>query len=314
MTNTFLPSKFVEVVHRLAAGVEPLDPVMHLPHRGGLSVTYDTPALPATSRTPVATARDWIAQLATFDLHDSGRFALRHGPQVPAPLEVRIFDSHRRITPRRLRLPVPDWDDLLAAEQDLDAPQPSVAERSFRPSLLPGAAYDLPSGITALRGRITVAGEPLRWARIQAERPATNGSPAVIVGIAHGDDRGEFVLVPDTSDLNRIEWPNPFPIVLRIFGRAAPPLPAAEADFVRDTFRTLPPAGPERDRYLRAKVADPLWDAPVEPLAVPVAGLVDPVARGAAIPMEYSRSDAPDTAAAVIHGRITDVGSIEFVP
>jgi hypothetical protein len=314
VTNAFLASKFVEVVHRLAAGVEPLDPVMHARHRSGLFVTFDAPILPAASRKPVANAREWIAQLQPFELHDSGRFALRHGSRVPQPLEIRIFDYRRRVTPRRLRLPIPDWDDVLAAEDDLDSPQPPVAERSFRPSLFPGAAYDLPSGITALRGRITIAGEPLRWARIQAERPAVNGSPAVTVGFAHGDDRGEFILVPDTPDLNRNEWPNPFPLALRIFGRTSPPPPAAEADFVRDTFRTLLPAGPERDRYLRAHIADPLWDAPVEALQVPVSGVIDPVASGTAIPVGYSRSDAPDTAAAVIHGRITDVGSIEFVP
>jgi hypothetical protein len=314
VTNTFLPSKFVEVVHRLAAGVEPVDPVMRIRHRSGLRVTYDVPTSPAALRKPVANPRDWIAGLVAFDLHDSGRFALRHGPKVPQPLDIRIFDSRRRVAPRRLRLPILDWDDVLAAEDDLDSPQPPVAARSFRPYLFPGAAYDLPSGITALRGRVTLAGEPLRWARIQAVRPAVNGSPAVTIGFAHGDDRGEFVLVPDSPDLNRNEWPNPFPLALRIFGRTTPAPPAAEADFVRDTFRTLPPAGPDRDRYVLAHIADPLWDAPVEAVAVPIAGVVDPVMSGTAIPLGYSRSDAPDSAAAVIHGRVTDVGSIEFVP
>jgi hypothetical protein len=316
VTNIVLPERFVEVVHRLAAGVEPRDPVRRARHRSGLAVTLDRPALPAQLRKPVADAREWAGQLKPFDYHESCRFALRHGPLVPVPLDVRVFDAsgRRRITPRRFRLPIPDWQNILAAEEDLDSPQPPVTKRSFAPALYPGAGYDLPSGVTALRGRITLAGEPLRWGRIQAERPSPNGAPAVTVGIGHGDDRGEFLLILDTSELNRNEVPNPFPIVLRIYGRTPPATPAAPSDYVRETFQHLPPIGPERNRYLRAHVADPLWDAPMEPLLVPSAGVVDPAGTGVAIPVAYSRSDAPDTAATVSHGRVTDVGSIEFVP
>ena len=123
-----------------------------------------------------------------LDRHDSLR-TLVHGDGVETSVQLLVADASRRVVPRRVALPFPPLADVLAAEAaGADLP---LAPRVRRLALFPGAAYDLSTRTTALRGRVVEpGGAPLRWARVEAAPPggATRWR-------AHGDDRGEFLLV-----------------------------------------------------------------------------------------------------------------------
>jgi len=162
--------------------------------------------------------------------------------------------------PRRLSLPLVDPDDLLPGTP----PGPRASGfRIWRPAVFPGAAYPVHATATGLRGRVERDGEPVRWARIEAR----DGEDRV-VGRAHGDDRGEFLLVLDPA--------------------AAPPGdPRTTLDFT--LVVRAPAAAPEPDPAppgpLRART-DPYWDLPLEVL--PASADSDPVSRGEEMPAAYT--------------------------
>jgi hypothetical protein len=257
--NQFLPERFEELIHRLALGIEPIDAQSgrRLSHQ--LQVGYDL-TLAGLRRPPL-------------ERHNSNLFALRYQPGVPdstGQLDLRFFDQsdagykaendRRRIVPRRLRIPI-------LQEPDVEA-QEAVARLQFRrrvrrPMFFPGAAYDFTATATCMRGRVLRAGEPMRWARIVA---TLKGSP-VVVGRAHGDDRGEFLLLINAAVTSGSAWPNPLEITVSVFG--PDPFPPV-----------VPPA---------VKARDPLWDLPLEPLVAPDVA-VDDVATGVRLPADYTRS------------------------
>ena len=145
----------------------------------------------------------------------SGRFALlvgnRHVAEDAASVVVRLVDAARRYVPRRFELPLVDPEVLAAADDaHLDDPLTPVPRRTFRPVLFPAAAYGLAAGTTAVRGRVVQpapAGQSspaTRWVRVEARTSAQvevhqpDGTVTLerpLLGRAHGDDRGEFVLV-----------------------------------------------------------------------------------------------------------------------
>ena len=129
------------------------------------------------------------------------------------------------------------------------------------PSLYPGAAYEVGRTATGLRGRLLLSdGEtPLRWGRVTATLPGGT----VVVGRAHGDDRGEFILLV-TADATGIgALPASFELELRVYGLLSPVTPSDDA--------------------LPSK--DPLWDLPLEP--IPVSPAVDEVSSGELVPSAY---------------------------
>lgn len=314
MTNAFLPTRFVEVVHRLAAGVEPWDPVRRGRHRAAVVVTADGLGDPPGARRPFIRGDDFLAALPRLDRHGSGRFARRHRAGLESPLPVRVFDgrSGRQVVPRRLRLPIHEWGELVDADLGT-GPAVSVASRSFRPWLYPGAGVELASGV-ALRGRVELDGEPLRWARVEAYARQLDGTAGLLVGRAHGDDRGEFMLVIDLHPDFVGQPRDPFPVLLRLFARIPPAVPVDPQHYLADRFRFAPAADPERTAYLRRHVIDPYWDLPVETMAEPSPGVVDPVAVGAAVPAGYDRSAAPDLPLSLPLGRMSSAPAIAFVP
>src|SRR5262249_2706370 len=114
--------------------------------------------------------------------------------------------------------------------------------------------------VTGLRGRVVRDGAPMRWARVVATLAGTS----VIAGHAHGDDRGEFLLLINANVTTGPDVPKPLEIEGTGLCPAAPATPAA-------THRHLP---------------DPLWDLTVETLAAP--GDDDPVATGEELPAGYT--------------------------
>jgi hypothetical protein len=108
----------------------------------------------------------------------------------------------------------------------------------IRPALFPGAAYPLPAGAVGCRGRVTQVadGAPLRWARVLAER-----GDGTVVGRAHGDENGEFLLLLNSAVVVGADLALPLAATVTVFGPGVPPSPS--------------PGDP---------ADDPLWDLPLE--------------------------------------------------
>ncbi|HKP86436.1 MAG TPA: hypothetical protein VJZ26_10080 [Blastocatellia bacterium] len=253
--NQFLPSRYVEIVHRLALGIEPVDALQDRRLSHQLQVAYDAAQL-GLPRPPI-------------ERHDSNLFALRYQPGVETQLNLRFFDSaerlykperdRRRIVPRRLRVPVLTLADVEFQEK---TDRKAFRRRIRRPAFFPGAAYDFSRTTTGLRCRVMRNGKPMRWARVAA---TLEGGP-IVVGHAHGDDRGEFVLLITPPAATAGALPKPLRINVKVSGPAAAPTPN-------------PPDLP---------ALDPLWDLPIEILANP--GDDDPVATGRVLPTNYTAS------------------------
>ena len=256
--NAFVADNFHETVHRLAIGFEPLDPL--LGGRLARPVRIDLEGvLPWSPRHPDEPSRAGNARqrwrraeaarrrayprepLPRVDRHESALQVLLVQPSLGEEIDVRLYDHWRQSVPRRFHL-------------ELD-PLPQVR----RPALFPGAAYDVSPRTTGLRGRVTRGGEPMRWARVEARLPG----PDVVVGRAHGDDRGEFLLLLAPEAAPFVELTDPLDIDVTVFGPAAPPVP-------------VPASLPELDPY---------WDLPLEDLGAPADP--DPVAAGETLPAGY---------------------------
>jgi hypothetical protein len=255
--NAVLPEIWAERLHRLAVGFEPLDPVAggRVPHPVRFEVEGPPPRPPTRSGPYRMAAREGQLR-AVVDRHDSSLFALLYQPRLEGEtVDLRVYDLSRRRVARRFRVPILPPGSLAGGE-------PAAltrARRTRRPALFPGAAYDTGSRITGLRGRVLRGGAPLRWARVEA-RLEPGGA---LVGRAHGDDRGEFLLVltPDASP--PAELTDPLEARVTVFGPAVAPVPVPA---------TL-------------AAGDPLWDLPLEPLPAP--GDPDPVSSGEALPAGY---------------------------
>jgi hypothetical protein len=249
--NQFLGARYDEHIERLAIGLEPIDAQRGVRVGQRLRIALDQTAI-GFRRPPV-------------QRHDTCLFALRYAPGLTDPVTVRLFDAprlryttqgdRRRFVPRRLQIPL-----VSAAVAD---GQPA-SNRIRRPALFPGAAYDVSESATGLRGRALHNNQPLRWARLQA----TLIDGVTIVGRAHGDDRGEFLLLIAAAAMPQSDLVEPLPLVVTVFGPNPPPVPATPG---------LP-------------AMDPLWDLPLE--VVPAAGLPDPVSAGEVLPPNYTASSS----------------------
>jgi hypothetical protein len=236
--NEFLPDVYVENVKRLALGLEPLDALHNMRIVPPLTVMYDA-AVRGLPRPAI-------------DRHPSCLHVLIFGAAVATPVELRLFENNRRFVARRIQYPI---------HPQATAETRPTEERVRRPTMFPGANYDLDSGATGLRGRVLRGGAPMRWARVEANVSGV----AEPLARAHGDDRGEFLLVlPADNNLSSLDplWP----LDVTVFGPAAPPAPATP---------DLP-------------AQDPLWDLPLE--AAPVPGTPDLVSPGVDRPAGYTAS------------------------
>jgi hypothetical protein len=246
--NEFVSSRYVESFQHLALGVEPRDAL----RRGRVSHPLDVrfEAVKRTGRIPMEDV------LRPIDRHDSCRHALlyRPGLRTGKPIEVRIRDASRRFVPRRLSVTLPTLEAAEAAEA-VDA---TVRVQRLRfVSLLPGAAYDFSDSAAGMRGRVVRNGVPMRWARVEAALPAP---PNTVVARAHGDDRGEFLLLLSPAAATAGDLPPLISLRVTVYGPNVAP----------------PPPDPD---------VDPLSDLPLEPLPSP--DVNDPVALGEALPPDY---------------------------
>jgi hypothetical protein len=266
-----LPSRFDERRIRLVLGLEPRDairqcrithPVELVVERPRFVQPFLGPPLTATeigylralkdARVPLD--REWTR----VPRHPSGRHAVIAAGAPPARIDIRVLDPERRYASRRLRIP------LDAAPLD-DVP---IARRSRAPWLWPGAAYPVVERATGLRGRVVVVQggveRAVRWPRVLVR--ATPGGARI--AWAHGDDRGDFLLILPPESLGLSAELAPLTLTVEVRGRLGdPPSPPPQA--VRD--------------------ADPWWDLPPESLALPPT-TPDEVAEGRSVPPELTGS------------------------
>lgn len=229
------PSAFSITHHRLAAGVEPLDAMSGGRAAALLDVAFDRPALlPLFQLPPEKRPTGMDSYTRPFDTltrlgrHESGRYSAVDVTLRPSPLLLRLGDDSRRCVPRRLAVTY--------------ATVPVIV----RPAMFPGATFPLPPRATGVRGLIThgAGGPPARWARVEVAD--LTGVP---LGFAHGDDRGEFVLLIETPAVQTTLNPT-LTVNLKVHTRPAP----------------LTPGNPDEQAAFET---DSLWDLPAEALASP---------------------------------------------
>lgn len=248
-----------DVLHRLALAVETVDAVTRRPTRARACREVLAPL-----RGP---AGDPSWRCLDLETNGRGRSVLRHGPRTPAEVTLRFVDPTRRFVARRFRVPLWTATEVAAA----DARPPSghyipVRSRLLRPWLLPGSAYPLTGGTTAVRGHITRGGQPVRWARIAARGPGN-----VFIGWAHGDERGEFLLIVTHTGL--LPPPAPSSMEIDLVVSAAPQLPATDGERYGDLVveavsrSAVPPNASDVDNDVLRGVARPAGH--VDSTAVP---------------------------------------------
>lgn len=263
------------VVHRLAAGLAIVD------GRTGEPADVDVAdeSVPVPFRRPPAAMHDPGIGLPRWRRAAIGRVRVVH-PHNPAPLPagvpppataskaIRIVDRGRRFVPRRLTVPVPTLPAVLAAE----VAHAAGPRRSWRIAMFPGAGYPLSGGITAIRGRVVdEANVPVPWVQVLArivDIGANQDGP--VIGRAHGDDRGEFVMIL-LAHAEAVAGAETMTIALRLT-IGVPPAP--------------PPADPDRGDLLDPAV-DPLALLPTAKL--PTVQSPDDVSAGEAIPADFRR-------------------------
>jgi hypothetical protein len=283
LSNVFVDRRYDERIARLALGVEPLDAV-----RGG-RLLGPVRVLVEDEKHPLHRWRTWRPgetiddALSMLPRHHSGRFARLYGPRAPGGLVgLRVVDRGlRRIVPRRFEVGLADEADVAATDLDPAGPHP-IWRRVFPLGFFPGSAAPLSGRHTVVRGRVLRSADevPVRWARVRADDVAGD-----LVGWAHGDDRGEFVLVIGHADTAVVVPDDPLEVELTVHARLAPPPP--------DPLDPLRP------------VVDPIWDLPREVLVpAPAAAGSDRYAGRADLPGQAPFGPFPFD---LPHGRETSV-------
>lgn len=250
--NLYTPSRYSEVIHRLALGVEPRDAVTRRRVPDGIGVLFEE------HPTPLHQWREWPRGLTLDDVlprmdrHGSGRFLRVYAGGVPDEVVVRVVDERRRYVPRRLHFDFLPEDEVVDAEKDDAVADVPLARRAVAPGLWPGAAYGTVPGTTGIRGRVVrdPDSEPARWCRVLALTP--DGDE---LGWAHGDDRGEFLL--------------PFAIPEDVVGMADDPVEYELIIGADDPPPDPDPAAHPNDP--KRPVVDPLWDLAPEDVTPGVA-------------------------------------------
>lgn len=302
--NLHLPARYDERRFHLALGIEPTDATSGQRLPSSVDVRIEDVPVPVDRWRAWRPGETLTPFLTPMPRHRTGRFALLHHQRrtpaaLAADIDLRIVDNRsagfgpgasgvgqgRRIVPRRLRITVPSADAVSAADTDPDLPPVPQWQRAFAPACFPGADGPLAAGATVVRGLVrrddgTGRMAPVRWARVRATNTAGDE-----VGWAHGDDRGEFVLVVEHSLNDIVVPPDPLPIDLTIGFLDPPPQPD--------------PADP-----LRSTV-DPLWDLPLEVLvpALDPATVLSMSGRRFLPGSAVTPPSSPSPPIAVAHGR-----------
>ena len=250
----------IRIQHRLAFGLRvgdgvrtqawPAGPLAGPPpfEPAEVSALAEWPGEPGTPQRPVPLS--WRPMLGGST---RGRFRVLH-PVHPddKQVTVRLIEPLRRYVPRRVSLDFPSLSDVLIAEAaGLSAP------RAWTVLLWPGARHPAHGAATGLRGRaVDPTSAPVPWVRVRAATVTGDFT----LGIAHGDDRGEFLLLLGA-------------------GRHSEAVPKAQSFTITVTVWVPPKIGGDT-----GYPGDPLAALPVEPLT---AG--QPADDGATPPASYAK-------------------------
>ena len=280
--NQVLDATWSEQVTRLRLGVGAVDALGRAGVIAGLGLhVEDVPRpwpLPADPRRVIG----GDAGLPGVAASPSGRFALAFPVRETSTSDrvtVRVVDPARRYVPRRLSVPAPALTTVIAADVAHAAdPALPLTPRACWPRLFPGAAYGVAAGATVLRGVVRAQdGTLLPWARVVARTARSieivddQGHVSMIqpvLGRAHGDDRGEFLLVVGA-----------LPREVAV----AATTPTIDLEVVVQV-RPVPPVGDPVDSPTGSR-RDPLWHLPVE--VVPSLDPDDDVTTGVTTPGGY---------------------------
>jgi hypothetical protein len=229
--------------NRLALGVECIDALTQRPVGSPIYVKREFGPPGEKRRRPAATVPD-------FYMRGIARAILMHGPNVPAAVTIRIADARGIFAPRRFKVPL--WSLEEVVDSDLRTPATIPAgRRALRPWLLPGGAYPVSRGATAIRGKIVSRGVPIRRTRLTA---VTTGPYSAAVGWAHGDRFGEFLLVVERTGYETgAAQPTELHLTFRISYRAN--VTPAEGDLLGDVpLENVPhPSTPPNDELLQGR-------------------------------------------------------------
>lgn len=264
--NTYVAERYDERIWRLAAGIEPVDACRSSRVAPPIRIVEEAALNEAQWRAIGDDRGDPMTLMRPLDRHRTCRHVLLYrsglyrSSQEDPRVRVRVVEgpwrsSGRRYVPRKLSIPLLD-----PATADGEGP----GFRIWRPSLFPGAAYPIHDTATAIRGRAERGGAPVRWTRVEATNPDTG----VVVGRAHGDDRGEFFLVLASDAASREARRNTLNVVVKVYGPDPAPTPGTDAV-----------------SQLAARI-DPLWGLPWEVL--PPGETTDAVSRGEVLPDHYT--------------------------
>ena len=255
--------RHADVLHRLALAVDCRDSVTHQRVATEVRIGREVPREVLSPRHDRAwPCRELIAKAA-------GRALIMLDLRTPTKVRLRIADPRRRYVARRFDLPLWTLSEVLDQE-NAGSPVPA-GSRLLRPWLLPGSAAALSRGTTIVRGRVVRGTDPVRWPRITARGPGQEA-----VGWAHGDERGEFVLV--IEDTGTLPPPAPTQLSVQLFVTARIPSTPDPFDPYADlTIEPLPrsaaPPGPDdRDNDVlrgRSTPADHVASSTV-PAPIPV--------------------------------------------
>jgi hypothetical protein len=266
--NLFVNTRFVERLSTLAVGIEPVDFAAGGRVPQGVELAIEQVPQPSWLWRPPRQGQDINDILPRMERHATCRYVVRYRPGLLDHVNVRVIDRSRQFVGRRFEIPVETAAQVAADEAAevrtgmgalMPEPRSRRPFRTRRPSLFPGAAYPASSGATGLRGSVARAGAPLRWVRVEAR---LNGGE--LVGRAHGDDRGEFLLLVALPPTHVGVVTDPLAVTLTVFASDTPPAP------IRPDLPAL----------------DPYWDLPQELLAPP-GTRSDLVADGATPPSGY---------------------------
>jgi hypothetical protein len=259
--NQYLESTWDERIERLALGLEPIDAGTGTRLSHPLRVLIDQEARGLTR--PRVERHPSCLHALTYQQGVAGSVLLRFVEPEGRP-GTRPSTVPRRIVPRLIAFPI-----VPVADTADGAPRQNPRHRVRRPWLYPGAAYDVAAGMTGLRGRVLRDGLPERWTRVVARV----GAAGPVVGRAHGDDRGEFLLLLSSAAGEAADETGRLTLHVEVFARD-PGLPG-------------PP---------RSVPGDELWDLPREE-AIPLDPLdfdLDAVATAEALPVGFVPFDARD--------------------
>jgi hypothetical protein len=275
----------VEAVHRLALAVAPADALTRGPLPSPVQIGREVRRHPPRRRRP-GDAADPLSVRFDVGLDQRGTVGiLRHRIDLPLPpagpdvadMVLRLYDPARRYVSRRLRVPVWSRRRVEAVDDEPPAAAVTAEQRAVRPWLFPGAAYEPAGGTTAVLGRVVRAdGAPVPWPRVRAVAPLPPPLREVL-GSAHGDDRGEFLLVIRTTGTLPPPWPRLLDVTFQLWVPGPPPTPPPDPPIQGDPLATLaiedardpnPPPGSVIDAVIRGETL-PSGYLPATPVTPP---------------------------------------------